>query len=107
MRWQAPSERTQMILLSPVLIVCVPPLFLAFGMLWCWQKIYCRLAPSSDWHHWFAWRPVQHYNGVDWFWLEHIERRWDGFDIGCIYRDAQAGVTRTGGAGLTGSVAKP
>jgi hypothetical protein len=76
-----------MILLSPLLAVCVPPLFLMACCLWLWQRIYRRFAPPLEWHQWFAWRPVRHYNEVDWLWLEQVERSWRGFGVGCIYRD--------------------
>jgi hypothetical protein len=80
-----------MILLAPILIVAVPPLYLAVMAIAGWQKVYAIIAPSKDWHPWFAWRPVQHYNDVDWLWLERVERRWCGHGVGCVYRFAQGG----------------
>ena len=74
-----------MILLSPVIvpiaILSVPFLALMVGALWLIELF----APSKEWHPWFAWRPVRHFNDVDWIWLERIERR-HLWARGCIYR---------------------
>lgn len=86
MKWRAPSDRTQMILLSPVIIPATIILVPMVVTLVAWQKLYGLIAPSQDWHSWFAWRPVKHFNDEDWMWLERVERSWRGFDCGCIYR---------------------
>lgn len=86
MRFRAPSMRTQTILLLPIIIPAVPLLYLMVALTAAWHWLYGKIAPSSEWHPWFAWRPVRHFNDVDWMWLEWTERMWHGHGVGCIYR---------------------
>lgn len=79
MRWKTPSERTQMILLSPALIIAVPIIYVALSpllLLGLYEKYF---PPKRGWKSWFAWRPVRcdgfFYNQPDkWAWLEKVER---------------------------------
>ena len=42
----------------------------------CGARARARYARLTDWHRWFAWRPV-HVEGIGCVWLEWIERRGD------------------------------
>lgn len=86
MRWQAPSERTQLILLAPIIVPACIVLVPTLALMTAWQKLYALVAPSREYHRWFAWRPVRHFNDRDWLWLEYVERRWCGHGVGCVYR---------------------
>lgn len=87
MRWQAPSERTQMWILGPIVFpaaafaaVMLSPLILLFWIDHQWR----RRQILRGRHVWFAWRPVKFdsfwYDDVPscWYWLERIERRLNG-----------------------------
>lgn len=85
MRWGQPSERTQLILVSP-LIVLLSPAIAFSGLLIC-ALIYGTKAkrwlmgPSAQWRNWFAWFPVRPGRWPDegrWIWLERVERRVTG-----------------------------
>jgi hypothetical protein len=76
MRWRAPSQRTQLKLLTPILI---PMGIVAIGFtlfVRAWEARMARLR-RKDWHRWFAWRPVRlgPYRGDPWAWLERVDRR--------------------------------
>jgi len=90
MRWKPPSERVQMILLSPILIpvtlAALPIIAVMAGPAWlidrysAWRRTQYRANPIR---RWFAWRPVKFdgfWDGVpsQWLWLETVEARWRG-----------------------------
>lgn len=87
MKWQAPSQRTQFILLSPIIVPA--GLLLAAMILPAVPFILlaAKLAEhrrAKGWHRWFAWYPVR-FDGFFydrpscWFWLETVERcLWSG-----------------------------
>lgn len=92
MKWRAPSERTQLILLSPVLaVVALAALwFLPLaGLFWLDGKWRTRQA-ARGWHPWLAWRPVKvgEWWAKDrrWVWLETVERRVRKYGDGYDYR---------------------
>lgn len=85
MRWKAPSERTQTILLMPILapvtvvalVAFGPPIAVMLGLDWLRN----RYGPprKTTWYPWFAWRPVRcdgfFYDQPDrWVWFETIQR---------------------------------
>ena len=87
MKWKAPSDRTQMILLSPIAIplaiIVVPAIFALVGLAWLWENV---LFPAHGWRPWFAWRPVRLDQWpTEWAWLERVEKRRIG-NVGNIYR---------------------
>ena len=82
MRWGQPSEKTQLWLASPLLVL-FSPAFLIFAAVIA-VVIYAEKAkrwlvgPSKDWRWWFAWYPVRPGTWPDqgrWIWLERVERR--------------------------------
>lgn len=89
MQWKEPSERTQFILLSPILIpvtiVAVPVFAPLIAVLWAWD----RWGPKPAWRKWFAWRPVKVFSWTThehrWVWLEWLER-WSGIHTNADYR---------------------
>ena len=79
MRWNPPSERTQFILLSPIIVpVCIValPIFASMALgIWILQYF----EGPQGWKPWFAWRPVRLDYDWDtktqqWAWLERIEQ---------------------------------
>lgn len=91
MQWKSPSERTQLIILSPVLIPCAAFIIAAALPVFAIEWLYRRYGPPRlKWRHWFAWRPVKcegfFYDQPNkWVWLETVERRGGIFDD-CEYR---------------------
>jgi hypothetical protein len=81
MKWRAPSDRTQTILLAPILVPVaifgVPVILGLVGFSWLWDNV---LLPAHDWRPWFAWRPVRLDQWpAQWAWLETVEKtRWSG-----------------------------
>lgn len=84
MKWRAPSERAQMIMIAPIAIpaalILAPAVLTGVGIHWLLMKLFP--APSLEWHSWFAWRPVPLGHWADhvgnrggWAWLETVERR--------------------------------
>lgn len=84
MRFRSPSERTQLILLSPVIAPMAVVAIVTFGPIglavWLWHK-YGPSPRPRQWERWYAWRPVK--VGEDWercywrsrwAWLENVER---------------------------------
>lgn len=92
MRWRPPSERVQMILLSPVFVpiavAALPVIAVMVAMMWPiekygqWRRAQYRANPKRTW---FAWRPVR-FSGFwedvpdQWLWLETVQARWRGHD---------------------------
>lgn len=95
MKWKAPSQKVQDILIAPIAI----PAALAFAVLilpcvpliWEWNK-WDDYRFRKPWHRWFAWRPVKLGAWYDkdrrWVWLEMLERKHDRYDadINWVYR---------------------
>ena len=83
------SERTQLILLPPiivpVMVVAAPPLFAMGCLLWAFSK-WDDYRSRKSWHQWFAWHPVNldgwcYDRPSKWVWLETVERRrWGGWE---------------------------
>lgn len=75
MKWHAPTERTQLKLMLPILIVMgiVAMIFTAFVRL---DEARVARQRRKGWHRWFAWRPVRlgAYRSDPWVWFEAIER---------------------------------
>lgn len=114
MRWQTPSERTQLILMSPIILPIAAAgivLFVVGSPLWWPLHKYYQHLDAKGWHPWFAWRPV-YYDGFmagqpsKWIWLETVERcvPYNGRNA---YRPAQAIEAGTGETPKSGSTAKP
>ena len=86
MRFRSPSERTHMILLSPVILVTAPVWLLLIAILWSHDKL---AAPRQiGWRQVFAWWPVavggewegkrcQHWRR-QWAWLCFVEKNGRG-----------------------------
>lgn len=86
MKWSTPSDRTQTILLAPILlpvvVIGLPLIFGVIGLAWVWEHV---LFPPHEWRPWFAWRPVRLDQWpAQWAWLETVEKtRWGS---GTAYR---------------------
>jgi len=82
-------------LISPLLLVTVILVGVLAPFMWLSINLERWLAPSAEWHPWFAWRPVR-INGRIWeddgplIWWERIERRRSATDYAAkpIYRRA-------------------
>lgn len=84
MKWRAPSDRMQFLLLSPIIVplavlcaIWVAPVGL---VVWLDRRRRSRLY-AKGWHVWFAWRPVKTgpwWDRGGWVWLEMIERQVGG-----------------------------
>jgi hypothetical protein len=108
MRWQPErplvSERTQLILLSPVIAVaCIallPLLVLGYADF--------LIRGAGKWGRWFAWHPVTTgdwlHNNEQKVWLEWVERRRWAVLHDWHYRIASAGEAGTAETAKTGSV---
>lgn len=80
MKWHSPTERTQLFLVSPIIVPVVAIAAIIFSpfipVVWarrCWMRRQAR----KGWHAWFAWRPVKlgQYRDGRWVWGEAIERK--------------------------------
>lgn len=90
------SERTQLILLSPIIVPVTAAAIVVFApvvpFLWLWNRlesIHRKKWQERGRHSWFAWRPVKlsgfYFNRADRFvWLEIVER--DKLHEGWAYR---------------------
>jgi hypothetical protein len=79
MRWKSPSDRTQMIILSPIILPVAILVLPIFGLMVGLEKLRNWACPQRDWHSWYAWRPVHVYLGAntierEWIWLERCNR---------------------------------
>ena len=88
MRWSAPSERTQLVIASPILVpvvIAAVPFVVAMAGALAVGDWWARRQKYDVWHSWFAWRPVRFDYDPEygrWAWLETIERR--RFFSGCV-----------------------
>lgn len=84
MRIREPSERAQLIMLSPIVAPMTAVAVVVFGPIvlsvWLWRK-YGPPHRPLEWRRWFAWRPVRVRDDWDgkswratWAWLEAVER---------------------------------
>lgn len=79
MKWQSPSDRTVMIVFSPIIVPLAAMAIPIVGLMVGLQKVREWLCPQRDWHLWFAWRPVHAYHDPaslyrSWVWLEPVRR---------------------------------
>lgn len=87
MKWRAPTERTQLKLMLPILI----PMGIAamgFALFVRVHEAWIARQRRKGWHRWFAWRPVRvgPYRSDPWVWLETIERQATAYQQGFAYR---------------------
>lgn len=88
MRWGAPSERTQNVLLAPLIILVSPAIAMLLIVVWL-DWLDRKLRPETDWLPWFAWRPVRLDQWpTQWAWLERVERMRPIAGEGWYYRAA-------------------
>lgn len=76
MIFRSPSERTQMILLSPVILATAPVWLLLISILWAQEKFTTPEPATRHWRRWFAWWPVE--VGGEWEGkrCQHWRRQW-------------------------------
>lgn len=94
MQWKAPSEKTQMVMLSPIIFPCAALMLVAIVVLspvWFPLHLYRKWLDRKGWHNWFAWRPIfddgDFFTGREarWIWLETVER-WVPKNSNAMYR---------------------
>lgn len=80
MKWHPPTERTQLFLVSPIIVPLVAIAAIIFSpfipLIWA-RVLWMRRQSRKGWHAWFAWRPVKLgvYRDGRWVWGETIERK--------------------------------
>lgn len=81
MKWNPPSERVMLVLLSPLIVPATAFLFIGLLPILAVSWLQDRFDHNrGQWRQWFAWRPVYcdgfwYDQRSKWVWLETIERR--------------------------------
>lgn len=72
------SDRAQFWLLSPIVIPLGTIAFVTMYPCFKLAEWNNDRLERRGYHNWFAWRPVRHFNGTHYMWLETVQRRRGG-----------------------------